>query len=535
MNQHEVWHQVKQSFPGLGDTELSALTKFLTTLNCPHAKLLSGQEYTGELDKDSALTLEQAICEHARKKEISRHVAAQWLRWIYKALKILNESANEWITLTKLAVLPRPLASPFSPGQTVLCRPVLIWERSLQSWLGSLRERDMTSTEWSAGIALSSVLIGGLLEAAKVKDMIQQLASDLPAIGQKPYAEFHQRMGKFGDFHCQRWFLDPITELLYLRRPENLTALSSGQLTKAIQALLREHGTPQAQLPRGLNHFLKHSTARWHQHSAQVEIEIVQRKVQSHALHNRTWDRLFRKLSVAVDLPPLAETSDQNQGEDDFLADFCLLHPWFPVVSRALDLPPKTPPQSVDVFRAVEAASVHLPEFHQTYVNWIASLLQGHNATNDRLAVSTIKRLSDAVIVQVLSRLGNLSPADLSDEDLVELYEGIVQGTQGSQRVNLAKGLREFHWHLVRVHGKPSLKSLRETLGEDAGLEPVDANPISFEEYNKAKAYFDRQIQQGGDRDLNQIAKLSMMLAFRTGMRRWEIFGLRQKDVTSTS
>ncbi|MEI8168622.1 MAG: site-specific integrase [Rhodoferax sp.] len=534
MNAHEaLWLEVRRGLPGLGDSDQSALTRFLATLDCPHAKLLCGQKPAGDIDEHSALVLEQAVCEHARQKKVSRQIAAQWLRWIHLALKILRATANEPITLTKLAILPRLPTSPFSPAQTALCRPVLLWERSLASWLASLKGLELTSAQWSSGVILSSVLIGGLLEAAKVKVLLQQMASDLPVVGRRPYAEFHQRMGKFGDFHCQRWFLDPITELLFLRRPKNYTPLTVDQQTKAIQALLQEHGTPQEELPKGLNKLLKHATARWHQHSARVDIEIVQRKVQSHALHERSWNRLFRQLSVPSDTAPPGEAYEQPLEDEDFLTDFCLLYPWFLVVHRALDLPPKTPPQSVDVNRVIKESGIPIPESHRTYVNWIVRMLQGHNATNDRLAVSTIKRLSDAVIPQVLSRLGDTSPADLSDVDLVELYEEIVYGTQGSQRVNLAKGLREFHLHLVRVHGKPSLKSLRETLGEDAGLEPVDANPISFEEYYKAKAYLERQIQQGGDRELNQIAKLSMMLAFRAGMRRWEIFGLRLKDVTS--
>jgi integrase len=51
------------------------------------------------------------------------------------------------------------------------------------------------------------------------------------------------------------------------------------------------------------------------------------------------------------------------------------------------------------------------------------------------------------------------------------------------------------------------------------------------EEYHKVRAYLNQQIRRGGDRELLQIAKLAMMLAFRTGMRRREAFGLRLDDL----
>jgi len=535
MSAHEkLWRTVKQSLPEIGGNDLLEMTRFLATLDCPHANLLRGLPIGGKLDEDSARHLEQSICEHARKKQVSRNVAAQWLRWIHLALKILETASTTPITPTKLAVLPRPPSSPFSREQTELCRPVLKWNHGLESWLASLRDKELSSAQWTAGVVLSSVLIGGLLEAAKVKEMLHQLAGDLPVVHQRPYVEFNQRMGKFGDAHCQRWFLDPITELLYLRRSGKHTTLSADQLTKAIQALLCAHGTPKGEHPKGLNKLIKHATAHWHQRAASVDIAVMQRKVQSHALHTRAWNRLFRKQD-AYGLPaPQTDVGDTPLTDDEFQTDFCLLYPWFPVVSKALDLPPRTQPKSVDVIHAVATARISLLASHSPYVNWIAGLLQGQNATNDRLAVSTIKRIGDAVIPQVLSRLGERSPADLTDADLVELYEEIVHGAQGSQRKILAKGLREFHWHLVKAHAKFPLKSQRETLGEDAGLEPVDANPLSFEEYYKAKKFLERQIAQGGDRELNRIAKLVMMLAFRTGMRRREIFGLRLMDVPST-
>lgn len=530
-----LWLWVHQKTPTIREGSLSALTKFREEVECPHARLLTGRVPQGEANVDSARHLEQAILTHIRLGHISRAVAAQWLRWTYAALKFLAESTMGLdIHPTRLAVIPCPPISPFSPTHTALCYPALNWERSLIAWLASLHGKELTPAEWTAGMVLSSVLIGGLLEAAKVKDMLQQVANDLPTIGNRPYAEFHQAMGKYGDFHCQRWFLDPVTELLLLRKSAHHAPLTSSRLTKAIQTLLREHGTPVDQLPNGMGKLLAHATARWHQHAARVDIEIIGRNVQSHALHERTWNRLFRQLPEA-DAPVDAENDPtQPEYEEGFLADLHLLHPWLLALSQALVHPPKTAPASVDVTQAIEAAGFKLstlPEVHKLYVDWVSALLKGKNSTNDRLAVSTIKGLSDAVIPKLLSRLGNQSPVELTLVDFVELYEGLVEGRTGSERVTLAKGLREFHRYLSTSHGIPTLKSIRDTLGDDAGLEPVDANPISVEEYHKARAYLNQQIRRGGDRDLIQIAKLTMMLAFRTGMRRREAFGLRLKDL----
>ena len=530
-----LWLRVHEKNLTIREGSLSDLITFLTMVECPHARILTGGAPQGDANEQSARYLEQAILEHIRRGSISRAAAAQWLRWIYTALQLLTASAiNLEIHLTKLAVMPRPPISPFSPTHTALCHPVLNWQSSLSAWLGDLQGKKLAPAEWTAGLVLSSVLVGGLLEVAKVKDMLKQVANDLPTIGNRPYLEFHQNMGNFGDFHCQRWFLDPVTDLLLLRRPKHHAPLTSSRLTKAIQTLLLEHGTPIEQLPTGLRKLLEHATARWHQHAARVDIEIIGRKVQSHALHERTWNRLFRQLPVAQ-TPAVAE-DDPALPESDaaFLADFYLLYPWASVLSQALDHPPKTPNENVNITQAIDAAGFTfsaLSGAHKLYVDWVGALLNGKNSTNNRLAVSTIKQLSDAVIPELLSRLGNLSPAELTSVDFAELYEGIVEGKTGRERVIVAKGLREFHRFLFRSHGIPSLRSIRDTLGDDAGLEPVDANPISVEEYHKARENLNQQIRRGGDRPLLEIAKLTMMLAFRTGMRRREAFCLRLMDL----
>lgn len=539
----ELWNEVIRQTPVTPGCRVESLMVFLSSQVNPHAQLLTARPLIGEPDDSSARALESAVATQVQTGHITRYQAAQWMRWIHAAIKRIptfqhpSEKTFD-IHPTRLVVERQPVTSPFSPQKTALATHAAGWEVSLNAWLEELYKREFDAAEWSAGLALSAVLIGGLLDPLKLREFFRQIAHPLPRIGLRPYAEFHQKLGGHGDFHCQRWFVDPISELLLMRKPVDYAPPADKALLKSIRSLLASHGTDSVEAPTSLDMLVKHGVARWSQQTAQIDIEVMGRRIMSHAFHERTWSRLFKvsghKAQPQNDNTETAEpTADQ-----EFQADFDFFHPWFPLLRQVLSVPPKTPPSQIDLLNHLAKVGhpiESLSPVSKTLVCWVQALLTGKNCTNDRLAVSTILRLSQSVIPAISTRLDKYSDLKLSPDEVVELYEDAMGAAMGSERIHLAKGLREFHHHLVRTLGVKPLKSIRETLGEDAGLEPVDANPISVEEYFRARSYLDQQIRRGGDRVLLQIAKMVMTLAFRTGMRRSEAMGLLLEDIHGAS
>lgn len=68
----------------------------------------------------------------------------------------------------------------------------------------------------------------------------------------------------------------------------------------------------------------------------------------------------------------------------------------------------------------------------------------------------------------------------------------------------------------------------QEVFGLARGLVPVDANLISYDEYQRALHYID---ESTSDPSLKRVARIILILAFRCGLRRMEMLGLRIDDL----
>ena len=383
----QLWRDVESRSPTERVKELPSLREFLLANETDHAKALSGRPFSGALDKNSAVALEASIVSRVREvRSFSKYAAAEWLRLLYEAERIYQEAGGDVQHFTRLAALVTPTSSPFSPAQRDKARPVTLWRDAMHQWFEAQGECEIPPEDWVAGMVLSAVLEGALLDLSKIKTFIATLNDPLPVARSQPYRAFHQKFAGLGDFHTQRWFLDPLSQLLYFRKPSDIAPCSEKQAKQYLVALLAKGAVPKELLPVSLCDLVERSAADWYGHAARVDVEIIRRGVTAHAFHDRTWTRLFGG-STANRKPSRADLPDHDSTvEAHWRDDVSLLFPWWGTMQVEIA-------HRSTSFRALVAqrrASSGAAAAEATYLGWMAYLLEGGSATRDALAESTI-------------------------------------------------------------------------------------------------------------------------------------------------
>ena len=166
-------------------------------------------------------------------------------------------------------------------------------------------------------------------------------------------------------------------------------------------------------------------------------------------------------------------------------------------------------------------------------------LVSARSASGNILAPSTARSYLVMVSKRLGGRLGNVSPVTLSAEALEDLYKEILQdadqdGAFRGLRRRIAKALREFHHFLVQQHQFTSI-NVRDILGIGKGLLPVDANLITWDEYDAIKCMIPDTLLRMHPTfpaivDLGRALQLIFMLSFKCGLRRMEVLMLTCAD-----
>ena len=509
------------------------LREFLASLNNPHAALLSGTSHEGAPDGASAVALEAMVIAQLREHKLSKLEVADWLRLLYDVQKQIKSSGME-LTLTRLADVLPPQPSPFAPQPMAISQRVEHWRRALHHWIEH-SSPETARAQWQAAISLSAILHGALLDSAKIKALLERMHQHEPlSIASRfGYMDFNLPFQGRGNHHLHRWFPDPLTDMLLARLPHDGEDLSVSRLASACKKLLCAHGIKKTDSPTGLADLVGSAATWWSQHAAQIDIQGASRKFTTHSIHPRSWARLHR-LKVSDRRLKKARSGDtaaqSNPPEDEagMIEDVLLLHPW---LSESIDLFDSTAHAMREGVSCLIEKSTNTP-LAAVYLGWLGFMMSGYSASGDGMTLSTIRRLFCATAPRLILELGDTNPAELDTPELEDHYaEMTVEVDPGAPIRDIATGLREFHAYLVRVHGKPHIGNITMVLGDDARLLPVDANLVSFDDYLAAQKWLDTKLAEGRDPDDTLVCKLVMAMAFRLGMRRMEILGLRLQDI----
>ncbi len=156
---------------------------------------------------------------------------------------------------------------------------------------------------------------------------------------------------------------------------------------------------------------------------------------------------------------------------------------------------------------------------------WLLRRQRGRRAYAPRTAYD----LYNAVAERLLGQLATDDPAELSGDDLVELYGNALEDTDSpGARIRVANGLRVFHAYLCAYHDAPDLAD--STVFAVRGQRPVsvDANFIDPETFEWT---LDWLAFRGGGKQAVDAAVLMAVLGYYAGLRRSEVAGLRIGDV----
>lgn len=506
-----------------------SLQGFLLELNNPHALLLTGRD-GGKPDETSARALEALVIDAYRLGRISEITVAEWLRTIHGKLRAKRADFED-LVLTRLADMTPPDRSPFAPDAMARSCRVGWWRRALRAWIRRQPDGKALPLEWRAAVALSAVLHGALLDPAKVLKLALGDAGpeQLRVTHGLSHLAFEQKSRGKGDPVLQRWFPDPLTEMLMWRMPSLAANSSRKAVMRAVTRLLMEGGVTEDDCPSGWHDLVETTRTSWATKTSQLDLQCISGSVETHSIDPLSWDRLFSS-SAFLTTPPAVEKDEAPMRESSAdIADLSMLHPWFGTLLSVL-IGHANGRMLVEIC-ALQGAC-HDNPVALTYIGWAEHMLKGHSSSHQAFRPETIHQIFRAAVGCLLMLHPDDDPVALGTARLAESYaEALTDFPAHGEIRTLRHGLREFHEYLVRKHGLARLENVGEVLGDEARLRPVDANLISFDEYSAARDWLDGRAYEDWDLDNIRVAKLVLTMGFRLGLRRMEIFGLRLEDI----
>lgn len=535
---NEIWSAVQKRCPKSRREAIPELRSFLLGLNNPHAILLSGVLPTAATNSDSARHLEEAVAEHYRKHpKFSKADAANWLSLIASAV---TEYISDGAAVSQTWVVPfaGPAPSIFNEIAVEDATEVLEWRQALHQWIIN-DAASASRREFQAAVLLSSLLHGMLIDTVKIKRLLRHLCRNIEPEVSMGFAAISFRLpfDGLGDHHLQRWHLDTVTEMLYWRAIKlNGADLETDEIYETVKRILIGNHTNGGRLPKQFPKLVKITATWWATRSSQIEIQTSSRGIQAHAFPDTAWARLCATPSpnkpTYIRSLPNENIGEEKESPADTLDqdELCLLFPWFGTAVSALE-------DEKDAKVVLAKLDAALPPGQgtttPTYVEWLKWLLQGKSSAGGPLALSTIRKRFFVTASQLLLVLGESNPADLCTPALADIYAELTGDPLPDIPVShLKEGLRDFHAFLVQTLGHPALERESEVLGNDASLKPVDGNVISFDDYLVIQSQLKQQLaQRNVTLEEFEICQIVLMLAFRTGLRRMEIFGLRLSDI----
>lgn len=535
-----AWEHAERGLSPRDRQQIPRLKHFLQELENPHGRVLSARAAEGDPltpNAASARALEAHIIARLRTRESRTAEAVAWLRIIHVVIRQL-QSQGIALSETRLpAVLPSA-PSPFSPKIMQSAIRTIAWREALHRGIGAFRtEPADPSLLWGA-VLLSAVLHGALLDTAKLNRLVEHMSQGGDFHGTQPrcYFEFDLPYAGLGELHLQRWFPDALTALLLIRLIRHLASTTSSPFPKphvAIRRFLSAQDVGLEAQPSGLRQLVESATPWWRARASALEVRVMTRQLPAHAIHRRSWQRIFGASSGGSEPKPRSaapiRTADDDPASQDLIDNLPVMYSWLEPALQAL---------ATDQRSTARSAIATLASDHQNdvlaghYLGFIQFLLAGNSATGKPLALSTIRSRATEALHRLLFHLGDDDPTRMTLDELQTLYAEISNESDGrSNPLALKTGLREFHTYLVRRHGLPHIQRLDQVLGDDAHLMPIDANLVTVDEYLATQLRLDHDLARGAPPDDVQIAKLVLMMAFRLGMRAMEIFGLRTEDV----
>ena len=533
------WQEVSRRSADADKKAIPLLRGWLAIQPNAHAALLSGIARTGSADESSARELEALLLGRVASNEISRTTAAQHLYLMHRVGKRLRKLQLP-LAPTWVSALLRPPPSPFTRGTARDAARVATWRAALNDILGQGLPKDARSL-WALTL-LSAVCNGALIDRGKLirlRLMIERDSVRLESASAAGHAfiEFLMPYRGLGNHHLQRWWCDPVSELLLRRFPAEGPVCTFKETMEVVRELLAGAGVAKERLPTKMTDLLRSASTWWALRCAPVDLHVMSRTFASHSLTSRCWRRLLGKPpereAGAVANPgrgPTAVPPAEMDAESELWLAATSEHEWLEEIRVALTT--KNLDEAREWAKALQRDTPN-DDYRHVYVGWLCAAL-AVPPKNMKIGIR-LKKLAEPFLLAAPRLLSYFGAEDVRKVELSELdetYRVILDASEPGDPVEgIARGLRLFHDHLVRAHKVKALADPRHTFGEGGALMPVDATVISVDEYLGSLDWLEQQLQLGADAIETHIGQVVLILTFRCGLRRGEVFGLRLCDL----
>ncbi len=514
--------------------------RWLSCQDMALARLLKNEPIV-RLEDSDARRFEDALLAQMEADGGNKTAIIAWLRIAYLRVKHLKDEGRTDLPSLRLAVSVDPQKSPFVRSRVEKLPNTLIWRSVLWNWLNQ-QGRDANQEDLRCAALISAVLCGGLLDSRKVYGLYHAFDKPLQITRSLSFVEFALPYRQLTMDLNQRWFPDPLTEMLLARGIDTGTPLASMSMQKLgskLRTFLEKMGVPKSQLPRSVAALTESAAIYWESIGSQVEVRYARGLMISQSLKHSVWIRIQGEPGAeeSPDAAPSVHRSATQAPPDNSpeKIEYPLLSLWwqerlnrlFPLSGSGQSLS-ETLQACEEIFRETEFST---PNTARIPVGWLMSMLKGETTSGDRFKPDTILDYFQRVVRSLLDVYGERDYAPEDDESLVESYGAILEILpEGIDKTRTARGLREFHWYLVRHHGFEPLDPV-DVFGREAEIAMVEARLISVDDYYRADRILIEYLYQGKAHFVVEAARLAFMLAFRTGMRRMEIFMLRMEDI----
>ena len=545
-----AWRSIEARSQKADSAEIQPLRHWLQQQPNAHAAMLSGSVSGASTDAQSAEELEALVIARLASGEITAATLGQHLTLIHRAVLFCTRAGLS-VAPTRISCILRPPPSPFPPETADAASKVELWRTALDALLVRGLADVSTNRLWAL-LALSSVLHGALLDREKLKQLLaglsdNKLALDAAPSDQPAVIEFLMRFEGKGNHHLQRWFVDPVSALLLARWPHGGKAPAYKETRALIREALAEIGVRKKDLPKDISDILRNAGVWWALRGAPADLHAMQRTFAVHDLTRRCWQRLQQWHQTPE---PGARRTAKEQGRgssdaettaqaisDEIFAATATEHDWLIDLCMLMEQPTNEASWLAETdllgARLQDYAESFAPGSYQlTYVEWLAQMHANPPPGERGKQRATAEGIFKLCAPRLLNQLGPRGPQHVDLEELEEAYRVILDDSDLNEPIEqIARGLRVFHNFIVGRYGVRHLSNPRETLGEEAALMPVDATVISIDEYFAAVDWLEDQLAVGADPVDLRMCRMVLMLAFRGGMRRGEIFGLRLCDI----
>lgn len=546
------WERAGARLPALLKKHAYELERWLAKSNLPLSSALMIHHPGTAIAEHESRQFEDALLSMLDKDGRNKRQIIAWLQITYTVIAALNAKGLK-LHPVRLAVDIRPSKSPFVRERVSQIAQVENWRSAFFEWLKNKSEFACPE-QWHAAALLCSAMCGCLLDHRKLVILANQINKPIRKTGELTYFDFQLPYRNLPGLLLQRWFPDPLSEMLLIRaqQPGVEARLDVKNVRRILANFLKEIGVPKNYQPGSLPKFADALCVYHESKATQIDIRFASGRYVSQSLKHSDWLRLNgcginnqkeyassgeSTHKVTLSAFPVKEEDDPSATQDESNIEIELIAPWFFELTEKLDcLEIPLDLAEVDAKNRIktELADFDLRapfEYARPYLQWLHEMLNGWSTTGDAFQTGTILKYFKLVVPALIEAFGTEVPSRKDAEELVAAYGNILESQPlGQHRTNLARGLRELHFFLVRKYGCESV-DVAEAFGKDAEVTVVEARVISIDEYRASDEWLRKKAFTGVAPTLIEAARLVFMLAFRLGMRRMEIMMLRLCDL----